>query len=53
MTEELTEGTGKEKDDERPRADGGVCGHEVYNNAYEDMSTCVLDRGHEGDHMPE
>lgn len=42
----------KEVDDDRPRRDGGVCGHDVWSQAHLSQVPCILDRGHEGDHVP-
>lgn len=46
------EGSGTEQDDERPRVDGGVCGHDVWSEPHMSLVPCILDRGHEGDHVP-
>lgn len=42
----------KEVDDDRPRRDGGVCGHDVWSEPHMSQVPCILDRGHEGDHVP-
>jgi hypothetical protein len=46
---------GKAVDDQRPRVDGSVCGHVGIDTNGADAvvsSPCVLDRGHEGGHVP-